>query len=227
MFGQGSVREYRGYRFIANVGLNPRQQIEHWSQQDVRPGQEQTTPECDIENGLRDQRGAPHRWIVNTRDEDLPRRKLQQVAPAAVTKGWHQTLRYKDDPLPCARGGMCDRIVITDGAFPGLENSNPVEHLASQRHRTSPRKISPMFAERRHNRSIPRRSKEIRQAAIFRGIPAIPRGNADTLILKGRDEPVDPLPGKAGVGVAEYEDFGIARSFRNSVNQVVNLLAAL
>lgn len=224
MFGQGSVWQDRGDRFIPDVRLDPRQEVEHRCHQPPGPRQQESRPECNVEDGLCYQRGTPGGSVVNTSDEDLSRCEFQQIVPRAASIGRNQTLRHEDDSFARAKSGVRDGIVVAERAIPRLENPDPIENLTSQRHRTAPRKVSSVFPQCGNDRSIPYRSKEAGHAAAFRSVPAITGRDGNVFTIERCDEPTDPLNGKTRVGVAEDEDFGVTCTVLYAVNQVVYFL---
>jgi len=226
MFGQGSRRKNCGNPVIPNKRLDSSQRVQRRGHQPVRPGQQESTPERDIEYRLRHQRHAPHGRVIHPSDENLPGREFQQFAPCAIPIGGDEAFGNERDAPACAQGGSRDRIVVAERSLPGITNGDAIEVCPAQSHRTSPGEVSAVFSKRCHNRSIPCGSKESGKTAAFRGIPAVARRYRHARILQRRDQPLDPVAGKTRVGVAEDEDLGVSGTVFDTMDEVVHLLAA-
>ena len=193
MFGQGSLRQNRRHRFISNKGLDSRERIHDGSYHPIRPRQQESAPERDIENRLRDKCHPPGCLVINACNQDLARRELQQFSPRAVPKRRDQALRNEHDAFTCPKYSMRDRIVVAERTLPGVADVDAIEDITTQRHRSSPCEVPAVVTQCCDDRRIPGRSQQRRKTSTLGGIPAVAAGRPCILLLERSNQPLNPL----------------------------------
>src|SRR5689334_12886483 len=122
--------------------------------------EERKNPECCVKNGMACESDSPQTGVIHARDEDLARRKLDQLAEGAFAMRRNQTPRHKHDLRMAALGSPGDGVVVADGALPCGGDVQTFESLAIESRRTAPCEVAVVIAKNSDRGCIPGRAHQ-------------------------------------------------------------------
>src|SRR5262245_26506605 len=117
----------------------------------------QSNPEGRIKNHMTDEADSPQRRVIDTSDDDLTCRELQELVKRTLAIRRYEALWNEHDFRSILLGCTRDRVVIADRTAPGIKNVEALKCFAVDRRGSSPGKIAAVISKHAQRRRVPGR----------------------------------------------------------------------